>query len=132
MTSSASDSGNQQKPESQSSPSKTPKHSSPGPAGTPTSIMNQNKPTDLYVANKLYNYTMYASLLLVGVIVCLFIGCFLLRVYQTKPPYYFVNEDKAYLMTALDQPNLTTNAVLHWATNAATSALTFNFYNYQD
>lgn len=64
------------------------------------------------------------------VALALFAFDFYLRAYKPLPNYYAINNDNAYKMIALNQPNLTTNAVIHWATNAATSALSFNFYNY--
>lgn len=51
------------------------------------------------------------------------------RVYKPIPEYYALYRGKAYKMFGLNQPNLTTSALLDWTTNAATEVFTFNFYN---
>jgi intracellular multiplication protein IcmL len=40
-------------------------------------------------------------------------------------------EREKEVLTALDQPNLSTDVLLHWAEEAATTAYTFDFYNYK-
>jgi intracellular multiplication protein IcmL len=76
------------------------------------------------------SFILKACIIIVLIVLVLFAWDLYQRTYKPLPQYYAINDDKAYKMTALNQPNLTTNAVLRWATNAATSALTFNFYNY--
>jgi hypothetical protein len=40
-------------------------------------------------------------------------------------------DGKAFELTALDRPNVSTKALLSWVTLAATSTFTFDFFNYQ-
>lgn len=83
-------------------------------------------------APALFSFIISTCIVLVLVILALFGWDFYSRVNKPIPNYYMMYEDKPILMTPLSQPNFTTNAILHWATNAATFALTFNFFNYND
>lgn len=73
-----------------------------------------------------------ALLLMIGVVGGL-IG-YIYYQHKTIPtPKYFATtvDGKIIKLTPLDSPNLTTNALLQWATEAATAAYTFNFVNYR-
>lgn len=51
---------------------------------------------------------------------------------KPKPTYFATTSDgKLIKLISLDQPNLKTNALLQWATEAGTAAYTFNFVNYR-
>jgi len=41
-------------------------------------------------------------------------------------------DTKSFALTALERPNVSTNALLSWVTLAATSTFTFDFVNYKD
>lgn len=51
---------------------------------------------------------------------------------KPKPQYFATTHDgKLIKLLPLNQPNLTTNALLQWAVEAATAAYTFNFVDYR-
>jgi len=55
--------------------------------------------------------------------------------YATRSSTQFIAKPEtadAFPLTALDRPNVSTNALLSWATLAATATFTFDFVNYID
>ena len=59
---------------------------------------------------------------------------FLYYQHMTRPaPQYFATTPEGALieLIPLDQPNLSTNTLLQWATQAATASYTYNFVNYR-
>ncbi len=104
--------------------------------------------TALRLHHVLYGFFMSACIFLILSTLVIFAWNFYQRTHKPIPNYYEVLEGdlaatidgslfpaltlkgKAEQMRVLNQPNLMTNAVLHWAQNAATMALTFNFNNY--
>lgn len=78
----------------------------------------------------LFSVIMYFSVFLIPVILVLLGWDFYNRFSKPIPFYYAASDENLTRMIPLNQPNLTTNAVLHWATYAAAAALTFNFHNY--
>lgn len=79
-----------------------------------------------------YKLLVSFSMILILVIIALFAWNFYGRLQSKLPPNYVIHDNKAEFMRSLNQPNLTTNAILHWAMNAATTSLTFDFYNAND
>ena len=75
---------------------------------------------------------MVMCLLLLGIIAALVGYVFYQQKNQPKPTYFATTSDgKLIKLIALNQPNLQTNALLQWATEAGTAAYTFNFVNYR-
>lgn len=63
------------------------------------------------------------------------LGGYIYFQYISRPaPKYFATTTEGALieLIPLDQPNLSTNTLLQWTTQAATSAYTYNFVNYRD
>lgn len=78
---------------------------------------------------------MKGCMLLAGLSLILFTVGMYVRHFKPKPRYYEVinsTEGVAHVkpMTALSLPNLSTQTVLKWATEAATAAYRLNFYDY--
>jgi intracellular multiplication protein IcmL len=79
-----------------------------------------------------YRRIMILCLLLVLTVVCLVGYIYYQHKSIPKPKYFATTVDgKIIKLTPLDSPNLTTNSLLQWASEAATSAYTFNFVNYR-
>jgi intracellular multiplication protein IcmL len=52
---------------------------------------------------------------------------------RPAPKYFATTTEGALIeLIPLDQPNLSTNTLLQWATQAATSSYTYNFVNYRE
>lgn len=79
-----------------------------------------------------YHRIVMLCLILTGVIAAL-IGYIYYQHHSIPTPKYFATtvDGKIIKLTPLDKPNLTTNALLQWATEAATASYTFNFVNYR-
>lgn len=129
MTASASDSGSKQtiaEASSQQTTLGTPSQGKPSSQTPPKkhpSLSELIKQSDLNILK--------LSIILVVVCLCLFAWSMFERKFKPAPNYYEVlDETQLKRMRALKQPNLNTPAVLEWATEAATTAYTFDFYNY--
>jgi len=74
-----------------------------------------------------YASLVYFSLLLLLAAFVLLGWTFYDRTHKTQAPYYTATDT----LVPLDQPNLSTRVLLNWAVEAATTAYTFDFYNYR-
>ena len=75
---------------------------------------------------------MVFCLLLLAIIGGLMGYIYYLQTHQPTPKYFATTHDgKLIQLVPLNQPNLSTNALLQWAVEAATAAYTFNFVNYR-
>lgn len=75
---------------------------------------------------------MIFCLLLILIIAVLFGAIYYLETNKPAPQYFATTHDgKLIKLVPLNQPNLTTNALLQWAVEAASAAYTFNFVNYR-
>lgn len=75
---------------------------------------------------------MIACLILLGIIAGLMAYIFYQERNKPSPTYFATTTDgKLIKLVPLNQPNLQTNALLQWATEAGTAAYTFNFVNYR-
>lgn len=75
---------------------------------------------------------MVFCLILLGIIAGLMGYIYYLQTHQPTPKYFATTHDgKLIPLVPLNQPNLSTNALLQWAVEAATAAYTFNFVNYR-
>src|SRR4029078_9506912 len=117
-------------------------------ATTASSSRKKKMEAELIEGNPLYGFLMSTCIFLMLAVIVLFAWDFYQRTHKPIPRYFDVQDGsietipdgslyppvqlkgKPDLMISLGMPNLTTNAVLHWAQNAATMALTFNFNNY--
>lgn len=63
----------------------------------------------------------------------IFITVLIYSVYYTTPPGYYLTSinGRYYSLTALDQPNLSYDVVIEWATEAAVSVYTYEFVYYE-
>lgn len=69
------------------------------------------------------------AFVIVGLIGAMF---FIIYVHQPENRYFATTEDGRVIpMVALSQPNLSTPALMSWATQAATEAMTFSFSDYR-
>lgn len=77
---------------------------------------------------KLVILLMGAMLSIVGLVIAI-----IMIVYARPAPTYFATTESGRIipLIPLDQPNLTDNAVLQWATQAVTTVFTYNFINYR-
>lgn len=74
----------------------------------------------------------FAFILCLVILVMLSIGIYF-RLYKDPAYFYAKNQDDTLTpLVALNQPNLTTSALLRWTINAITLAFTMDFYNYQE
>lgn len=75
---------------------------------------------------------MVFCLLLLAIIGALIGNIYYLQTHQPTPKYFATTHDgKLIELLPLNQPNLSTNALLQWSVEAATAAYTFNFVNYR-
>ncbi len=124
MTSSASDSGH--KPIS-------PEPKSPHPAQPHKPGQNVIFSRKMLKGDSLYATLIYVSLTLMGIIYLLFAWDFFARTHKDTPTFFAVMADEQVVrLRALRAPNLTTQALLEWASEAATTVYTLNFNNYQE
>lgn len=90
------------------------------------------------VARNYFYRDNYWRILLVTVLLLAVIGglvAFIFYQRATRPtPKYFATTPSGELLELipLNEPNLSTNTLLQWATQAATSSYTFNFVNYRE
>jgi intracellular multiplication protein IcmL len=80
------------------------------------------------------NYRKIMWLLLFCVLIILVLGGGLFYVVSNPPkPQYFATTTDGRIspLVPLDQPNLSTSALLQWANTAAVAAYTYNFVNYR-
>lgn len=90
----------------------------------------------VYLRNNFYRDNFHRTMLLCLGLMIIIAGLVGYIYYQHKsiptPKYFATTVDgKIIRLTPLDSPNLTTNALLQWATEAATASYTFNFVNYR-
>lgn len=79
-----------------------------------------------------YRRVMIFCLMLVLIIAALVGIIFYQQSHVPTPKYFATTQDgKLIELIPLSQPNLSTNALLQWAVEAATAAYTFNFVNYR-
>jgi intracellular multiplication protein IcmL len=124
MTSSASDSGH--KPIS-------PEPKSPNPIQSRKPGQNVIFSRKMLKGDSFYTSLLFGSLILMGVIFLLFGWDFYARTHKDAPTFFAVMADeKVVRLRALNAPNLTTQALLDWASQAATTVYTLNFNNYQE
>jgi len=83
------------------------------------------------------DYSRHSQKVLIGLIVCLFFMLIMVLVllYQIKhrpiPPFVAVSPDgQKMTLKAFDTPNLLSSTLIRWASKAAVTAYTFDFYNY--
>jgi len=124
MSSSASDSGH--KPIS-------PEPKSLHPAQTGKTTQSVIFSRSMLKADPFYSTILLSSLILTGVCLALFAWDFYARTHKDSPVFYAVSSnDKLIRLRALRAPNLNTEALLQWASEAATTVYTLNFNNYQE
>lgn len=123
MTTSASDSGHKPiSPEPKSPPAQPHK---PG-----QNIIFSRK---MLKGDPFYSSILLLSLILVGASILLFAWDFYARTHKDTPTFFAVMADeKVIRLRALRAPNLTTQALLDWASQAATTIYTLNFNNYKE
>src|SRR3990167_6793036 len=80
-----------------------------------------------------YRILMYFCYLLVIAAMALMGYTFYERTHKPNVNYYATtNDGKLIKLSPLDEPNLSTQALLDWVVEATTTAYNFNFGNYQD
>lgn len=82
--------------------------------------------------NPFYSTLVLTSLILTGMCLVLFAWDFYERNSKDPAVYYAITPEKEIRLRALSSPNLTTEALLQWASEAATTVYTLNFNNYQE
>ena len=65
------------------------------------------------------------------VILVLIVTIFALHYYREETKYFEEKDGKSFPLTPLYEPNVSTKALLRWATLAATSAYTMDFVHYE-
>ncbi len=124
MATSTTDSGSKQSLEKANAPHKK---AHAHPTGALEQVLVRN---NFYRDN--YRRLMVCCLMMLCIIALLIVWEFYERANRPGPQYFATTSDgKLIALTPLSQPNLSTNALLQWATEAATSAYTFNFVNYR-
>ncbi len=122
MTTSASDSGHKPNP---------PEPKSPQPLKTKKTGHNVIFSRSMLHGDSLYTTLLLASMILIGVCLLLFSWDFYARTHKPTPPYYAVTADEKLIrLRALRAPNLTTEALLEWVSQATTTIYTLNFNDY--
>lgn len=122
MTSSASDSGHKPTP---------PEPKSPQPSKTQKTGNNVIFSRSMLRGDSFYSTMLFVSMILMGVILLLFAWDFYARTHKPIPPYYAVTADEKLIrLRALRAPNLTTEALLQWVSEATTTIYTLNFNDY--
>lgn len=128
-------SGNNTNPEEASATSKQKKKAAPsGPQTLPS--MKSGGLELVMLRNNFYrdNFRRLMIFCLVLLLIIIGMGSFIYYQETHKPtPKYFAttHDGKLIKLVPLNQPNLTTNALLQWAVEAATAAYTFNFVDYR-
>lgn len=80
------------------------------------------------------NYRRIVTILLLAFFtICLLIGSLVYVLTHPPAPKYFATSTSGRIvpLVPLDQPNLSTAALLQWANTAAVAAFTYNFVNYR-
>lgn len=91
----------------------------------------------VYYRNNFYrdNYRrlILICFMLVSIIIGLIAFAFYLHSSRPVPSFYATTYDgKLIRLTPMNEPNLSTNALLTWVTEAATASYTFNFVNWKE
>jgi intracellular multiplication protein IcmL len=80
-----------------------------------------------------YRRTMVMCLVLLLIVASLIGYLYFLHINRPTPTYFATTHDgKLIKMIPLDQPNHSVNALLQWATEAATASYNYNFVNYRE
>ncbi|MGE3318816.1 MAG: DotI/IcmL family type IV secretion protein [Candidatus Berkiella sp.] len=122
MTSSASDSGH--KPSS-------PETKTPHPTRTHKPGQNVIFSRSMLHGDPFYTTLLFCSLIMIGSCLVLFAWDFYARTHKDSPVYYAITSDEKLIrLRALRAPNMSTEALLEWVSEAATTVYTLNFNNY--
>lgn len=79
-----------------------------------------------------YRKVMLGLLLAIGVVVVQMIVIGYLATHRPAPTYFATNAEGGLIkLIPLDRPNMSTAAIVQWATDAAVSAYTFDFTDYR-
>lgn len=103
----------------------------PPPAGQPSGIETIALRNDFYRDN--YRRLMTLCLLMMLVIGGLIGFVYFQQATAPKPTYFATNADGSLVrMVPLNKPNLSTNALLAWAAEAATAVFNYDFVHYRE
>ncbi|MFO1258831.1 MAG: type IVB secretion system apparatus protein IcmL/DotI [Gammaproteobacteria bacterium] len=119
-------------PTNQTQPKSATNKSVKAPKDNPTEFVNE-----LVFRNNFYrdNFrrVMLFAIILVLVIIAQIGFIFFLHATRTMPSYYATTHDgKQIRLVPLDEPNLTTDALLNWVKSAAVASYSFDFVNWSE
>lgn len=124
MTSSASDSGHKPISPEPKSPHPSPAHQ-PGQKVVFSRSMLRGDP--------FYATLLFSTLIMIGSCLVLFAWDFYARTHKDPAVYYAITSDEKLIrLRSLRAPNMSTEALLEWVSEAATTVYTLNFNNYNE
>ena len=118
-------------------PPQTPKGTAPESAGSPDEVQALKALGSVVIRNEFYRDG-YRSLLRIAVIEAMIIIAqvvvmfYVIHIHQPENRYFATTEDGRLVpMVGLNEPNLSTPALMSWSAQAATEVMTFGFHDYR-